>query len=184
LRLSSARAQAVYLKSLAECFLDYGVIAEEGSPPLIPGMTRFFTVDPLDRTRAFVRRQSHGIATMVVLVENAEVISAYIGDVNTQDFYGFRPGSTKVHRITGYEASEHLTWTKGPLNERYILLRDPPEAYAPPSRELLSRFKSYEVEGGSIGTWLARLWKGEVGAALIPAGTDTPWDMAPNRVMR
>jgi fructose-1,6-bisphosphatase/inositol monophosphatase family enzyme len=176
---ADTKAQAVYLKSLAECFPDYGVIAEEGSPPLKPGTTRFFTVDPLDGTKAFVRRQSHGIATMVALVEGGEVISAYIGDINTQEIYGYRPGSTKVHRITGYETTEHLTWSKRPISGRYILLRDPPKVYAAASQALLPRFKSYEVEGGSIGTWLARLWKGEVGAALIPAGTDTPWDMAP-----
>jgi len=176
---ADTKAQAVYLKSLAECFPDYGVIAEEGSPPIKPGTTRFFTVDPLDGTKAFVRRQSHGIATMIALVENGEVISAYVGDINTQEIYGFRPGSHSVHRITGYETTERLEWTKRPINERYILLRDPPESYSASSRQLLPRFKSYEAEGGSIGTWLARLWKGEVGAALLPAGTDTPWDTAP-----
>ena len=39
--------------------------------------------------------------------------------------------------------------------------------------------KSYEVEGGSIGIWLARLWKREVGAALLLPGVETPWDTAP-----
>jgi hypothetical protein len=28
-------------------------------------------------------------------------------------------------------------------------------------------------------TWLARLWKGEVGAAMIPPGFETPWDSTP-----
>jgi hypothetical protein len=41
------------------------------------------------------------------------------------------------------------------------------------------RFKGIEVESGSIGISMARLWKGEVGAvALLPA-METPWDSAP-----
>src|SRR5262249_30723561 len=31
----------------------------------------------------------------------------------------------------------------------------------------------------SIGIWLARLWKREVGAALLLPGIETPWDTAP-----
>jgi len=48
-----------------------------------------------------------------------------------------------------------------------------------PHRALLRSFKSYEVEGGSIGIWLARLWKREIGAALMLPGVETPWDTAP-----
>jgi hypothetical protein len=33
--------------------------------------------------------------------------------------------------------------------------------------------------GASIGTWAARLWKGEVGALFLPSGNDTPWDSTP-----
>ena len=176
---ADTKAQAVYLKSLEECFPDDGILAEENTRPLPPGTRRFFTVDPLDGTKAFVRRQSHGVGTMVALVEEDRVVSAYVGDVNTQEIYGYRPGSSSVHRISEYETSERLTWRERPLNERYLLLRDPPEVYQDASRAVLPRFKSYEVEGGSIGTWLARLWKGEVGAALIPVGMETPWDNAP-----
>lgn len=40
-------------------------------------------------------------------------------------------------------------------------------------------FKNIEVAGGSIGTHMARLWKSEVGAVLLQAGIQTPWDLTP-----
>ena len=180
---ADTKAQQAYVKSLGECFPSYTIVAEEGSvEPLVAGPLRpgaFFTVDPLDGTRAFVRRQSHGVGTMVALVEQGQVTSAYIGDINTHEIYGYRPGSHSVHRISEYETSERLTHVGIPVAGQYALLRDPPEAYSPSSRALLQNFKSYEVEGGSIGIWLARLWKREVGAALLLPGVETPWDTAP-----
>src|SRR5215510_12270875 len=69
---ADTKAQEVYVKSLRECFPDYAIVAEEGDvAPLVAGPLRpgaFFTVDPLDGTKAFVRRQSHGVGTMVALV--------------------------------------------------------------------------------------------------------------------
>jgi len=180
---ADTKAHEVYVNSLRECFPDYAIVAEEGdaaprpAEPLRPGA--FFTVDPLDGTKAFVRRQSHGVGTMVALIEQGRVISAYVGDINTQEIYGYRPGSRSVHRISEYETSEQLTHIAKPISEQYALLRDPPETYSHPSRALLRSFKSYEVEGGSIGIWLARLWKREVGAALLLPTVETPWDMAP-----
>jgi fructose-1,6-bisphosphatase/inositol monophosphatase family enzyme len=177
------KAQEVYIKSLRECFPNYAIVAEEGGiPPLVARSVRsgaFFTVDPLDGTKAFVRRQSHGVGTMVALVEQGQVASAYVGDINTHEIYGYRPGSRSVHRISQYEISEQLTHVARPIAEQYALLRDPPDAYSHASRALLPGFKSYEVEGGSIGIWLARLWKREVGAALLLPGVETPWDTAP-----
>jgi fructose-1,6-bisphosphatase/inositol monophosphatase family enzyme len=180
---ADTKAQQVYVKSLRECFPDYAIIAEESdvapllTRPVRPGV--FFTVDPLDGTKAFVRRQSHGVGTMVALVEQGRVVAAYVGDVNTQEIYGYRPGSRSVHRISEYETSEQLAHIAKPISEQYALLRDPPDAYSHASRALLQNFKSYEVEGGSIGIWLARLWKREVGAALLMPAIETPWDMSP-----
>jgi fructose-1,6-bisphosphatase/inositol monophosphatase family enzyme len=174
------KAQEIYLRSLRECFPNHGIIAEEDSLTVAAqDGAGYFTVDPLDGTKAFIRRQSHGVGTMIALVEGGEVISAYIGDINTQEIYGFRPDSRRVHRITEFEASEELRHTDRPLGEQYILLRDPERAYTEASRRLLSQFKSWEIEGGSIGIWLARLWKREVGAALLPPSVETPWDRTP-----
>lgn len=175
------KAQEVYLRSLGECFPDCGIVAEEDKVSVAPrnGCTAWFTVDPLDGTKAFIRRQSNGVGTMIALVDGGEVLSAYIGDVNTQEIYGYRPGSPRVYRISEFETAERLAHEPRPLAEQYILLRDPERAYGDASRMLLARFKSFEIEGGSIGIWLARLWKREVGAALLPPAWETPWDAAP-----
>src|SRR4029079_1003558 len=107
---ADTKAQAVYVKSLRECFPHHAIIAEEGSlaDPLATSVPpdAFFTVDPLDGTKAFVRRQSHGVGTMLALVEQAQVTAAYVGDVNTHEIYGYRPGSRLVHRVSEYEISE------------------------------------------------------------------------------
>ena len=177
------KAQMIYLRSITECFTTAGIIAEEDSLtiPCMRGCTAYFTVDPLDGTKAFIRRQSHGVGSMVALVQDGQVISAWIGDVNTQEIYGFRPGSDKVHRISDFDTSEHLTaGDKLPLKEQYVMLRDPESKYGALSRRLIQRgFKNQIIDGGSIGTWLARLWKREVAAAIMLPGWDTPWDTTP-----
>jgi fructose-1,6-bisphosphatase/inositol monophosphatase family enzyme len=159
----------------------YGIVAEEDALSIEPqnGITGYFTVDPLDGTKAFIRRQSQGVGTMVALVDEGRVQSAYIGDVNTQEIYGFRPGSFNVHRISEYETAERLERPASQASELTILLRDAERTYATSSQELIGRFKKWEIQGGSIGIWMARLWKREVGAALLLANTETPWDSAP-----
>lgn len=177
-------AQEVYLRTFKECFPGCGVIGEEDSFSLaaVPPLSAYFTVDPIDGTRAFIRRQSHGITTMVALVDGGEVISAYVGDVSSDEVYGYRPGSARVHRITRLDTFEPLNPT--PASETraadmVLLLRDPLDRYSPQSAALASRFKTYEVMGSSIGAWAARLWKGEVAATLQPPSFETPWDSTP-----
>jgi len=176
-------AQEIYLRTFEECFPGYGVLGEEESLVIPASPERvglYFTVDPLDGTKAFIRRQSHGVATMVALVDQGEVISAYIGDINTREVYGYRPGSNKVHRITELDTAEVLAATySGSLSESYALLRDPADQHSSSVRRLLKQFKNHEVIGSSIGTWMAQLWKGEVGAAILRPGWETPWDSTP-----
>ena len=177
---ADCKAQEVYLRSLRDCFPHYGIVAEEDSLTIeAKNGAGYFTVDPLDGTKAFIRRQSHGVGTMIAMIEEGRVIAAYIGDINTQEIYGYRPGSERVHRITEFEIAEELCHQDRPLASQYILLRDPERAYSKASRQLLGKFNSWEIEGGSIGIWLARLWKREVGAALLPPSMETPWDRAP-----
>jgi fructose-1,6-bisphosphatase/inositol monophosphatase family enzyme len=177
-------AQEIYLRTFRECFPGCGVIGEEASLSLAPvaPVTAYFTVDPLDGTKAFVRRQSHGIATMVALVDDGAVISAYVGDINSDEVYGYRPGSDKVHRITRLDTFETLKVdmaTLPALDAIHALLRDPPDRYSAATQRLVSGCKSYEIMGSSIGTWAARLWKGELHALLYPPGFETPWDSTP-----
>jgi fructose-1,6-bisphosphatase/inositol monophosphatase family enzyme len=180
-------AQAVCLKSLRECFPEFGIVGEEDSLKIkaSPGEKAYFTIDPLDGTKAFGRRQSHGVGTMLALVdENDEgrryVAGAYIGDVNTQEIFGYRPGSKIVHRITQFNASEHLGNNEAKsLQNVYAQLREPEHRYSLVSQRLIKRCKNVTVDGGSIGTWMAKLWKQESGIALIPPSKETPWDLTP-----
>jgi fructose-1,6-bisphosphatase/inositol monophosphatase family enzyme len=177
-------AQEVYLRTIRECFPNVGIIAEEDSLMIEPknGTNAYFTIDPLDGTRAFVRGQSHGVGSMIALVIDGQVSAAYVADTNTMEIYGFRPGSDKVHRITEFNIAQQLLRQKGvPLSEGYVLLRDPERVYSHATQKLLDdlHFKSHLIEGASIGIWLARLWKGEVAAAIMAPGYETPWDSTP-----
>lgn len=175
-------AQAIYLKGFEENFPDFGVIGEENNLHIESKNGAFFTVDPLDGTKAFIRGQSEGVSTMIALVDDGEVIAAYVVDVNTLETYGYRPGSSKVHRIRATGSPTTLSarpWSTAKSHEVYGLLRDPPEKYGPLARLTAMSFRNYQVIGSSIGTWAARLWKGEVGALMLPAGFETPWDSTP-----
>lgn len=177
-------AQEVYLRTFSECFPGCGVIGEEDSltVPAVAPITAYFTVDPIDGTRAYIRRQSHGISTMVALVDGGQVISAYIGDISSDEVYGYRPGSNRAHRITSLDTFEVLGRDQthpASLGEVTGLLRDPANTYSAETQALIGRFKNHEVMGSSIGTWAARLWKGEVGALLFAPGFETPWDSTP-----
>src|SRR4051794_37752437 len=180
-------AQAIYLKLLRECFPEIAIIAEEDEEAVTGGGPEtYFTVDPLDGTKAFVRRQSHGIGTMIALVDRSSVIAAFVGDVMTQEVFGFRPGSPHVHRISEFDRGERLRIDPDlRLAKQYLLLRAGPHRYPPVLQTLAGgkdargHFKGIEVESGSIGISLARLWKGEVGAAALLPGQETPWDISP-----
>lgn len=176
-------AQEVIIRSLRECFPHIGIVAEEEGirvPPASGYENCFFTVDPVDGTAALTRKQSHGIGTMLAFVWHGRIVSAWVGDIMSQEVYGFRPGSTTVHRIRDWVGSEELiidpTRT---LAEQYVLLRENPLEFEDSLRSVVDRFKSVDVEGGSIGLSMARLWKGEVGGVLLMPNTDKPWDILP-----
>lgn len=181
-------AQRAYLRSLRECFPYYGLVAEEDNVKILSGSRTelvYFTVDPLDGTAAFVRRQSHGVGTMIALVHDQEVVAAYVGDVMTQEVYGYRPDSDAVHRISEFETSEPLEVDlRRSLADQFVLIREEPSLHSSFAHDLVSSvaggaFRGVEVTGGSIGIAMARLWKGEVGAALLRPTVQTPWDLAP-----
>lgn len=187
---ADAAAQAIYVKMIREEFPTFGILAEEDalrvecSDPALGDI--YFTVDPLDGTRAYERRQSHGIGTMIALVQDGVCISAYVGDVMTREIYGFRPESAVVHRISEYGHSEHLHVDPDrTLCDQYVLLRKRPEDYSPLLRRATAPHRlgglcaDLEVTGGSIGISMARLWKGEVGAAVVGSAHETPWDSTP-----
>lgn len=184
------KAQGIYVRSLRECFPEFGIVAEEENLRVgckDPANSIYFTVDPLDGTKAFTRRQSHGIGTMIALVCNGEIIAVFVGDIMTQEIYGFRPGSEKVHRISEYDLVEQLVIdTQRPLKSQIVILGKIPSKYPPILQQLFDPkfagdeiFKGVEVMSGSIGTTFARLWKGEAAAIVHLPHPDTPWDMTP-----
>ncbi len=184
-------AQAIYVKLMREQFPTFGIIAEEDdlrvpcTDPVFTDMV--FTVDPLDGTKAMSRRQSHGIGTMISLVCGDKVIAACVGDVMTQEIYYYRPESDNVWRVSEFERSEPLVAPAGQVAKNLVLLlRQRPENHASKTARALAQhpakggaFKDIEIASGSIGISMARLWKGEVGAALIGTPHETPWDANP-----
>jgi fructose-1,6-bisphosphatase/inositol monophosphatase family enzyme len=184
-------AQEIYHRLITEDFPGYGIRAEEQDldvPCTLDGMDAYFTVDPLDGTRAFRRGQSYGVGTQIALVINGEVACAYVGDVTTFDIFGYPPDSVAVHHIdesgTAVDLAAVVDRTR-PLADQVALLREMPEDHHP----LLARlaqpvrrggvFKEYQTTSGSIGLSMSRLWKGEVGMHAMAAGYETPWDRAP-----
>lgn len=182
-------AQEIYRRLIEESFPTYGVIGEEGglNIPCRNARGLRFSLDPIDGTKAFVRGEPFGnVGTMIALAEGDKIISAWVGDVTSQQLFGFRPESKNTHRLVGRNSSIHLVVDKRRLlADQYVLLRDGPENLSkqmsclvrPSSRTKL--FRKYEVYGGSIGTWAVRLWNGNVGGLVINAGHDTPWDIWP-----
>lgn len=181
------KAESRYAKKLTECFPGVGIVGEEGLnvPCTLSDQHAYFTVDPLDGTKAYARRQSGGYATMIALVVNEKIVSAYVGDVVTREIYGYRPGSTKVHRITGNEHWETLQISPTDLNESRILLRNDPRSYHEVTEWMTrhwskrGRFGGILIDNGSIGLSFARLWKGEVAALHLATGWEMPWDWNP-----
>ncbi len=190
-------AQTMYVKLLKECFPGFGIVAEEDHlsiPCTIPEHNFYFTVDPLDGTKAFIRGQSHGVGTMLALVCDGVVVSAWIGDVFSNEIYGYRPDSPKTHRITDVGPRALAIDPKRPLKEQHALIRERPRDHSLFVSRLLGEVdkcggtdgilipgivKNFEITGGSIGTSIARLWKDEVGMAILMPGHHTPWDLTP-----
>lgn len=181
-------AQRSYLKVIRENFPGVGVIAEEDNlsiPCTLCGYELYISVDPLDGTRAFKRFQSSGIGTMVAFIDKKTIVAACVGDVLSEDIYYYRPGSKKTHRLWKLEKACKLEIdTRRPLSSQYVLLRSPVAKHSSFAQTLLtvdrgSLFRTHEIARGSIGSSMARLWKGEVSGAILSAGSEHPWDYLP-----
>lgn len=147
----------------------------------------YFTVDPLDGTKAYERGSSQGVGTMIALCKNDNVIAVCIGDANTGDIYSFA-GEDKIGDVfhQRFGVTKKLTpKTNTSLLMQYVLLRNMPSKQPALINKMIGEignngiFKGAEVCGGSIGIAFARLWKGEIGAMVLEAGFNTPWDLAP-----
>ena len=185
------RAQAMYMQELNRYFPTFGIIAEEDGVAIEGTSTEgddiYFTIDPLDGTKAYERGSSQGVGTMIALVKNNDVVSAYIGDANTGEVYGFA-GLEEKGEVTRQRFGITTNLAPDiarPLTKQYVLLRNMPSKQPRVINRMTAEvedgglFKDAEVGGGSIGMLFARLWKGEIGAIALNPNHDTPWDMAP-----
>lgn len=181
-------AQRVLVSLLRAWFPDYGIVAEEDHlrvPCTHPSHDIWFTIDPLDGTRAFIRRQSHGIGTMLSLICDGEVIGACVGDVMTSEVYAARPDDTTVHRVSEFGIAERLLVDiERPLSEQGVLIGHHRRLSSPLLIAMVAGaeplFAGIETASGSIGIGIARLWKSEVGAAVFgPFAVGSPWDLYP-----
>lgn len=186
-------AQKMYVDEITTHLPTFGILGEENGlriPCTDPDQRIFFTIDPVDGTKAYERKQAHGVGTMIALVLNGAVVAAFVGDVNSGDIYGFCDYGEEKDAVgtavrIRFGRTTLLQHNPEPLSTQYGLFRDPPCTF-PDFLQPLSLmghqgglFKKYEVSGGSIGTHMARLWIGEVGGVLISTGFKTPWDEAP-----
>ena len=122
---ADTEAQEMYVRLLQECFPDFGIIVEEDDLVIEGkhGLDAYFTIDPIDGTKAYIRRQSHGIGSMIAMVVNGKIVSAYIGDMNTGEIFGYRPGSDNVWRLdiaSSYREKLLPTPTDRPIVKRDI----------------------------------------------------------------
>lgn len=179
-------AQQIYVNLIQECTPNAGIIAEEHGLKKEPthGEMIWYTIDPVDGTKALVRRQSDGIGTLFGVIDSLKnkVIASYIGDVMTQEIYYFRPWSDKVHRLNLRfpEKTNLLTYADKP--KQRLLLLDDIRTFPEWAQQLTERwwyFDSMGISNGSIGTNMARLWKGEVDAVLLKGWINHPWDRVP-----
>ncbi len=194
-------AQEIYLKLLKLNFPDFGIIAEEDDlfkeavqfTDEQGGTHRFyFTIDPLDGTRAYIRKQSDGYSTMLGLIHETatskEVISVCIGDPMTGEIYFTRPDSLNVYLLSEEQSQARKLSFDQNMNtkESYILLRENAGTYSPIIQKLAVAsdqegrfFKDAEIQAGSIGIGFSKLWKGQYAGFVLKSGSTTVWDTTP-----
>lgn len=194
-------AQEIYLELLKKNFPEFGIIAEEddlftdaASFTDDQGTTHkyYFTIDPLDGTKAFIRKQSDGYSSMLALIHESDsekkVIGACIGDPMTGEMYYTRPGSPRVHLLMPEKTDSQLLQFNPETNlkESYILMRENANIASPIIQKMATGpavetrlFKDAEIQGGSIGIGFAKLWKGQYAGLVLKAGSTTVWDTSP-----
>lgn len=183
--------QVAALGVLRSAFPGIGIIAEEGeevggrSLRIEPDSSHeglYFTLDPLDGTKAFVRRQGTGVGSMISLLSEDTVLGAYVGDIMNLDVFGFAPGDPIVRRYSGVDPTLSEPLGIDPtrtLEGQYILLREIPADHDPLSQAIIRHCSGVYVGFGSVGVAATQLWSGAVGALLLDSSHETPWDAAP-----
>ncbi len=179
----SISIQELYIKQIKSFLPTHGIIAKEGkngpttiSSSLKPGL--YWSIDSIDGINALVNGQSSGISTGVCLFSNERFISAYVGDVCTQEVFGFCVGKNTVYQYIDDSENRLMVNTK-PLSQARLLLRALPRQHSDLVVELVSHFDNFLIRGGGISSWIISLWTGEAMAAVIPDSIEYPWERNP-----
>lgn len=178
-------AQAMISTLLDRQFPSCGIIGEEGLSVRRHGVTgdAYWTVDPIDGTLAFSKRQPHGFSVMLALVVNGTTIAACIGDVMAGLVYCFSPGQPP-------RCEDLVNFTSFPLEgpwphpSRAALTFGGDPALSDPRLLGLCGpgrvFPEYEINRGSVGLRAAELLVGARGGMVLRGGrARTPWDDTP-----
>jgi 3'(2'), 5'-bisphosphate nucleotidase len=117
------RAEALILKRLSEQFAGVPVISEEhasqfGTPDEIG--PRFFLVDPLDGTKAFVRGEEHWTVNIGLIQDGRPVAGAVSAPAWGRSWYTSEDGSRR--RMIGSGASEAIRVRPWPDGEAICLI--------------------------------------------------------------
>lgn len=172
-------AQQIYIQAISQCFPDWGIIAEENELRKPTQNDIWITIDPVDGTRAFARKQSHGVGTMVAVLAQEKIQCAYVGNVMTQDIFGFRADQEGAIRWLDFDFPYPLQYQKKTIDQSAILISNRFERYPQMIKNLIRKFRYSALEWDSIGIRFTKLWAGEAQALLFNFKFFTPWDAYP-----
>lgn len=182
------KIQAFHVPEIKEWDAAGGLIGEEKALRVEPEngflLGRYFTDDPVDDTKAYGRRQSTGVSSMLAHVDRGNVDAVCLGDINTGEIYQFAPDLPPTRTRFGVQTPLQPN-IEAKLGQLYVLLDNPPDVFPGVLQKMIRKdkggiFKDMEVTSGSIGITVARIWKGEVGMIVMkPNSFNTPWDSTP-----
>lgn len=121
--VADQRAETLILERLASQFPDIETVSEEhasehGVPRAIP--SRFFLVDPLDGTKAFVRGADH-FTVNIALVENGAPVAGAVCQPVTGEVW-FTSGGGALKRLAGEKGGSPVHVRPWPEGEALALL--------------------------------------------------------------
>lgn len=179
-------AQQLYTTMIWDFTTDAGILAEEEWLYKLPKNWEniLYTIDPVDGTKALVRRQSDGIGTLmgVVDTEQNKIVWWYVWDVMTGEIYYSHPDSDRVYRTHIDTWSTHIPLLYQPRTVKRIQMLDDIRHFPKWLQDATESdwyWQSLWITNGSIWTNMARLWKGEVDAVLLKAWITQPRDRVP-----
>lgn len=183
--------QKFCLDYLALHTLSFGIKAEEGGhckSSEVEGLDVYWTLDPIDGTKSFVRGSGRGISVMVSLVINGEVVLSAIGDICTGElfFYTHDREGAFVRTSVFRQGASDIALTPCPKLAGSDGMMGKPLAKFSPQLQRLFRteapdglFGEQQVDRGSIGVRYAELWRGATAVYLARPYMETPWDNTP-----